>query len=158
MATAFLNASLKPESLSADVRSCFRGAISFIKLPAGTRVFKFTQFPLHGPKGITPWWFSCRPLSGSDIGLEGLLERAKRLNIPPERYARARGAVDEGWGNDMSKLLVAQLLADVGALMGQNASKPINSKISEYDNIAYIGGAWQLYIPALTGLHVATIS
>lgn len=41
-----------------DVRRAFVGgrAETAERLPAGTKLYKWTQYPLVGRKGISPWW------------------------------------------------------------------------------------------------------
>ena len=54
--TAVLNAGLKWDDLERTVRDAFCGQVSLVKLRAGFRLYKFTQYDLRSAGGVTPWW------------------------------------------------------------------------------------------------------
>src|ERR1700690_2372171 len=96
-------------------RNAFLGTPDKIRIDAGTKLFKWTSFPLAGAKGITPWWsFFERTTLPSGLIADGFQASegyAKRLSVSGRNYARARSAVSEQFENSMDNLLVIQLIS-----------------------------------------------
>lgn len=149
-----LNQDIDLATQPALVRHAFLGTPRRTLLVAGHKLFKFSHDPLFKPDGgVSPWWSSVEPLEDGDPGLEQTLARAARLGVPAADFARARSAVTRQW-NKMSGLLLVRLLTPVFGLAGRCASQRYDEG-SEFANVMWIGGAWQLYIPNLTPREVA---
>jgi len=125
-----------------------------ILLQAGHQVYKFTEFSLYGPNGVTPWWSSVTPVLPGDTGLRGLQEGAERLGVEASEFARVRNAVSLGWSNSMSQLLRAHLTVRVYAFAGPAAGQHVDSPVGS-PKVLFIGGAIQLYIPQLKAAMIA---
>ena len=143
-----------------DVRRAFIGGKpeTTEKLIAGTKLYKWTQYPLAGAQGITPWWsfVEARTLANGRK-VEGLQESqiyAERLSTPHGRYARTRSAVTKQW-NLMTRPLVVQLLKDVWGFIGKASGQLEDQQVS---NVYLIGGAYQVWIPNLTIAYVRQIA
>src|SRR5439155_85949 len=104
--TSMLNEGISLGSVSADVRAAFTGGAEPQLISKDWKLYKYTQYPLFGSRGVTPWWSSVEPIGPGDPGFAGSLERAHRLGADPARFARARASVTEEW-NDMDTLLTA---------------------------------------------------
>lgn len=150
-----LNHDLQFADLPVEHQEAFTGLHHEKRLfqPA-TEFYKYTQGQLFdNQERVSPWWFSVKPLSSDDPGLEGLLEYANRLNVSPEHYARVRGAVSQHW-NTMSGLLKMHLIRPVYGFVGICSHQRIDDT-SENSNVVFIGGATQAYLPNLTRQTVA---
>jgi hypothetical protein len=133
----------------ASILGPFFGDIRKRLLPTGHELDKFTDYSLFNPDGaVTPWWFSVEPLEARDPGLEETLDRAQRLGVLPSELMQARGAVTRQW-NSMKGFLRVRLLVPVFGFAGRCASQRYDESPA-FANVAFIGGAWQLYIPNLT--------
>jgi hypothetical protein len=150
-----LNDSLQFSSLPPDVQSAFIGrSASKLPLQAGTKLYKFTSYPLYGPRGITPWWSAVAGFNPQDAGLDEQLKRSAGLGVDVSQFARARSAVTQQW-NSMSGLLIAQLTQPVYGFIGRCAAQPMDE---QYGNkVVWIGGAWQAYIPNLTSQEIVSV-
>jgi hypothetical protein len=148
-----LNAKLEFSTLPPQTQNAFLGrSASKICFLPGVEFYKFTQFGPFGPNGhASPWWFGVKPLGPGDPGLEGILRCAEELRVNPQDFARARAAVTKEW-NSMSGLLVIRLLRSAWGLVGRCSSQPMHLTHGrpELRNVAWIGGAWQVYVPNLS--------
>ncbi len=109
---------------------------------------KFTDRPLVQSTGrISPWWSSVEPIASGDTGLAGLLERAERLGVSREEFARARSAVTQQW-NSMSGLMIIRLLVPAYGFVGRCAAQLVDEQSVYMRNVVFIGGAWQSICPA----------
>jgi hypothetical protein len=142
---ATLNEGLTIDQLPAGDRGAFRGGARPRLFPAGWRFYKFTRHPLAVP--VSPWWSSVDPLDAGDPGLAGVIERATRLGVPTERFARVRSAVTQQW-NPMDNLIRIRLTAPVYGVVGRCAAQRVDETLPA--NVVFIGGAWQAFIPNLT--------
>jgi len=148
-----LNETLQFSSAPAEVQRAFAGSMpQKVLLQLGHRLYKFTQYELLHQGRATAWWSSVKPINSADTGLETLLERAARLGTSPAEFARARNAVTKQW-NSMNGLLLAALTSPVYALVGRVAHQQFDER-PEYSNVAFIGGAIQLWILNLTAQHI----
>jgi len=124
---------------------------------AGTKFYKWTSFPLVGPRGITPWWsFVNRTVLSDGFVAEGFRDSevyASRLGVSPRSKQRVRGAVSEKFNNPMQNLLMIQLDEKVWGFAGTTSGQP-QFKSPALDNVYLIGGKGQVYIPNLTLRHV----
>ncbi|MCC6493705.1 MAG: hypothetical protein IT424_11880 [Pirellulales bacterium] len=133
----------------ADQRAFIARRATARQFPAGTLLYKFTQYGLVGPGGrITPWWSGVEPLAPGDPGLAGALDRAARLGHAAKDYARARSAVTNQW-NSMEGLLVIRLVRPASGYVGRCAHQPLDEN-PQLANVVWIGGAWQAYLPGLS--------
>jgi hypothetical protein len=51
-----LNQELEFSNVSTDVKQAFLGVPDKIWLSPGTKLYKWTDYPVVGQHGITPWW------------------------------------------------------------------------------------------------------
>lgn len=136
-----------------NVKSAFSGGVPMkVLLQPGHQLYKFTQYELFDDGKASPWWSSVIPINSADTGLDVLLERAGRLQTTAAEFARARNAVTRQW-NSMSGLLLAALTVPVYGFAGRVAHQPFDERAA-YNNVVFIGGAIQLWIPNLTALHI----
>ena len=136
-------------------------------LKAGTKLYKWTQYSLVGPRGITPWWSVVDSLTlktGSTLpSLQKVHEWDSNLAVHEREYARARSAVTIDW-NSMSKPLFIELIqpvwAWIGKASGQKMYEDDPKKVNETkeNNVFFIGGNWQVWLPNLTIQHVRQIA
>ncbi len=121
------------------------------------KLYKFTEHPLFQSDGsVTEWWFSVKPVAAADPGLDGTLERARRLDVRADQFARARAAVTRQW-NRMNHLLRVRLRCPVYGFVGRCAAQPIDER-DGFQNVLLIGGAYQFWIPNLTRQNIELIS
>jgi hypothetical protein len=158
-----LNETLTFESLRPADQGAFIGTPEKRALPAGFRLYKFTQYAAHRTAfdgAVTPWWSSVDPLDASDPGLAGTLERAERVGSSPNEFARARAAVTLEW-NAMTNLERVRLISPVWAFVGRCRTQRLSVSTDERTgamlapNVYLIGGAWQLFIPNLSWVDIA---
>lgn len=175
-----LNQNLTFASLGEDVQKAFKDRqATHLRLPSGIDLYKFTGYrvycnPLDGR--FSPWWAPLYPISGTtDLGLDGHIAEAKRLNMPMLLYARKAFAVMFQWNTlgdlqlGMAKCVRIRLKQPVWAFGGLCAemtedidnmvkNRTVIGQLSEKDSAMPIpvwhGGAYQLYIPNLTSAHV----
>ncbi len=155
---SIVNEEIAPESLSAEVRQTFIGGrVTKELLRSRTQLYKFTDRPLVQSTGtISPWWSSVNPIASGDPGLSGILERAERLGVSREAFARARSAVTQQW-NSMSGLTIIQLLVPAYGFVGRCSSQLVDNESSHMQNVVFIGGAWQVYLPNLAIQHIIKV-
>ncbi len=148
-----LNESLDFRSVGNDVQQAFLGRRAERRLlEVGHELYKFTQYPLANGDRITPWWSSVLPLTAEDTGLQKLIERSDVLGVNPAEFARARNAVTQQW-NSMTGLLIARLKMPVYGFVGRVSHQAFDLT-KGYENVVYIGGAVQVWIPGLTLQHI----
>jgi len=146
-------AKLGPNSATGDlpgyVRRSFKGAVRFIQLPRGFRLFTLSQKRhLVNPRGrdrgeVTQWWSPYKPFKG-DPGYKGRLETAQAGRLAPLDLFRDMGAyANEKAG--LRYLVIARLNTPCWAAFGKirrqgalGASAPGAPKIG-----------CQFYIPGL---------
>lgn len=147
------------------------GAIYRVEFPAGMSLYKVTQAGAvtgagalrAGASGVvTPWWFSYRTLAAQHPrqgtvnvrGIADVVESAHRVKTGTLRdFLRARGAVCLDW-NTMTHLLIVDLRRSAIGIIGTCSGQPVIDDVgvaqaSGVDNVRFIGGEQQLYIPGL---------
>ncbi len=145
---------------SNSVKSAFKAGSPVFKerLRAGTKLFKWTQYQLVGPKGITPWWSLLNDTTlQNGMMVPGFDTIQKRIGGGFQNardYARARNAVTLQW-NQLTKPLVVELTQDVYAFVGVTAHQ---RRDADDDKVFFIGGDYQVWLPGLTIQHVRQIS
>jgi hypothetical protein len=133
-----------------DARRAFLGVPRKIKLSPGLSLCRFIT-PENAKLGYagnyvfrSPWWF---PISTLDEVL-----RVARLNkVPAVEAARARLAISDPYSPTMEGFCTMVITAPVWAWTGRASGQPKG----EPDNVWYIGGEEQIYVPNLadnTGL------
>jgi hypothetical protein len=176
---SLLNESLVFVHEPADVQAAFIGkAARRTLLSAGLELYKFTGYdvvPNRAGAYYSPWWASVQPLAGtSDPGLDGHIAAARSAGLPMLTYARATFAVMLGWNalgvvqSGLAKVVRIRLTQSVYGFGGlcqrmQETVPPervvgrLNVHQSPLKPPTFMGGAYQLYIPNLTAIHVQTI-
>lgn len=120
--TPVLNAGLRWEDVETGVHDAFRGQVKLVKLRAGFRLYKFTQFDLRPAGAVTPWWSPFGQFA-QDPGLEERLREAASLGKDPADRARVLLAVRKDW-NSLTHILTAKLLKDVYGFWGRTGWQP----------------------------------
>ena len=145
------NEDLRFDDAPSAVRRAFRGRVEKRLLLPGRQLYRFTQATISGGPGtLTPWWFSVEPMSADDPGLEGVLKRAEQLGVLPEEFVRSRASVTRQW-NTLRHLVRVDLLTAMYGFFGQcSAQHADDGSVPEWNNVVFIGGAWQLWIPNLS--------
>jgi len=155
-----LNETIVFSSAPADVRSAFIGTPEKVLLRRGTKLYKWTDYPLHGARGVTPWWSYVEQtrLPGGFVaeGFRASETRARRLGVTHRQYQRVRSAVSEKFPNDLQNLLLIELLSDAWGFAGRTSGQP-EFKDPSLANVFLIGGKGQLWIPNLTLAYVREI-
>ncbi len=150
-----LNEALTFEQATAtlpEVRKAFLGGKAETKerIAAGTKLYKWTQHQLVGPKGITSWWsfLEDRILANGrkTAGLAKLQERAQHLGASDSRFHRTQFAVTRQW-NQMTRPLVAELVKPVWGFAGRTSGQVEDKEVA---GVYLIGGGDQVWIPNLT--------
>lgn len=155
---------------TAQVQAAFVGKTARrTPLPAGTALYKFTQFAVSGPR-VTPWWASVTPLPGfGDPGLDGHLAAARAAGLTVLEYARQRFAVMFEWNtlggpaagqHGLARVERVRLTAPVYGFAGLCQQMWESPRAAQKGRIlrqpvVWRGGAVQLYIPNLTPAQVA---
>lgn len=145
---------------SNDVKAAFKNGAPVYKelLRAGAKLYKWTQYQLVGPKGITPWWSLLNDTTlQNGVTVPGFDTVQKRIGGGFQNardYARARNAVTLQW-NQLTKPLVVELTQDVYAFIGITAHQ---RRDKDDPQVFLIGGDYQVWLPGLTIHHVRQIS
>lgn len=158
-----LNENLDVDRIDHNVRRAFLRRPEKILLAPPLRLYRWSNRPLLGSHGISPWWSfvdSIRLPSGTLAeGFRIAEERARRLGKTHREFARARAAISDEFRNTMTNLIVVQLTTEVWGLAGQASGQPEFAKDrSDLQNVFLIGGAYQVWIPNLTVGHLAEVS
>lgn len=156
-----LNEKMEFSSAPADVKGAFLGIPDKIYLKPGTKLYKFTDYPLIGTNGhITPWWsFVLGRELPSGRKMEGLRrseEASQRLGVSHRTYQKVRSAVSERFNNDLTNFLLIFLKEEAWGFAGVTSGQP-EFKNPALANVYLIGGKGQLWIPGLTPAHVQKI-
>jgi hypothetical protein len=157
-----LNDTLDPDRLDATVRRAFLGRPEKILVTKGKRLYKWTNRPLAGVHGLSPWWSfvdSTRLPSGTLAeGFRVAEERAIRLGRSHREFSRTRAAISEQFDNAMTTLLMIRINTDAWGLAGQASGQPqFAQKRTDLQHLFLIGGAHQIWIPNLTARDVQEI-
>lgn len=147
------------------------GGIFRVEFPAGMSLYKVTQagavtgsgaLPAGAAGFVTPWWFSYKTLAAQHPrlgtvnvrGIADVVESANRSKAGSLlSFLRARGAVCRDW-NTMTHLLIVELRRSAIGMIGACSGQPVFDDVgvaqaSGVDNIRFIGGEQQLYMPGL---------
>ena len=142
MAT-ILNDGLQFSDLSPDDRHAFLRTPERKLFDARTKFYKFTDNPLVGNEGISPWWsfFDSSRLSDGTVvdGFEAAEEYASRLGKSHREYQQVRSAISERFNNRMRDLLMIQLNTKAWGFAGV-ASGQKEFKDPALANVYFIGG------------------
>lgn len=112
--------------------------------PAHTEFYRYTPLPMFGSgRSASPW----RAGVVRGDGLAALLTRAVRSNVSPQDYLRARSAVTWEW-NTLAHLVIVRLARPAYGLVGRCRHQQFSTE-PQLANVAWIGGAWQVYLPNL---------
>lgn len=141
-----------------------RFGVHRVLLDAATRLYKFTEHPLSGPRGVTPWWHfldacTVKLETGAPFqvpGYDTARQRAARIGVPDRDFGRARSAVSREW-NRMTRLVKIRLNQKTYAFFGQNAGMPLDGEAPDPHAVKLIGGNYQLFVPNLNASHVRQI-
>lgn len=157
-----LNDAFRFDDAAPAVKRAFVRAPEKVRVAARRQLYKWTNRPLVGPWGISPWWSfveATRLPSGTTAdGFRTSEERARRLGKTHRDYARVRSAISDRFENSMTDLLVVSLVEDVWGFAGQASGQPeFKEELADLQNVLLIGGAWQIWIPHLTPRHVSAL-
>jgi hypothetical protein len=149
-----LNADLTFASLDDIDRAAFVGPTQKMLVPAGTHLYKWTDGPLVGPKGISRWWlFYERTRLPNGIHADGFAdfqEYARRLGKSDRDYARVRAAVSGEFKNRMTHVLNIVTRVPAWGFVGTVSGQPEFAKqLTALQHVYFIGGAPQLCLPNL---------
>lgn len=168
----------------AFVRAAFtHGVGKKVKLPAGMRLSKLSDFPSVAPPGsptLSPWWSPFDPYE-YDGGFENRVRMAKNLGVSIRELSRVFVAVKENW-NSLNYLLIVQLRVPVYAFFGGVGGQVRIDKVATQGPATQggqapamvnapskllagegrgrgglAGGASQFYIPNLTPAHAVLV-
>ena len=156
-----LNQNLEFSSAPDYVKKAFLGVPDKAWLKPGTKLYKWTDYPLVGPDGrITPWWsFVIRRKLPSGLIAEGFRDseiRAQRVGVSHRQYQLVRGAVSEKFENKLENLLIIELVTGAWGFAGVTSGQP-EFKDPRLANVFLIGGKGQLWLPNLAEADVHEI-
>jgi len=157
-----LNESLRFDTVDASVKRAFLRPPEKLRLSARTHLYKWTDSPLDQGGRISPWWSfveSTQLPSGVIVdGFRVSEERANRIGRTHREFARSRAAISGQFNNRLSNLLMIELSVPVWGFAGQASGQPEFAKDQpELSNVFLIGGAYQVWVPGLTAIHVKSI-
>src|SRR5215467_13996714 len=158
-----LNEGLRFDTVDVSVKRAFLRPPEKLTLKARTHLYRWTDNPLEDRDGrISPWWSFIEttqlPSGAMADGFRVSEERAKRIGRTHRELARARAAISGEFKNRLSNLLVIELAVQVCGFAGQASGQPeFGRNQPELANVFLIGGAYQVWIPGLTPLHVKSI-
>ena len=154
-----LNENYAFSSAPVDVRSAFIGTPEKILLRRGKKLYKWTDYELNNPVGITPWWSFVEQtrLPGGFVaeGFRTSETMAHRLGVTHRQYQKVRSAVSEQF-NKLENLLLVELLRDAWGFAGRTRGQP-EFKDPALANVFLIGGKGQVWIPNLTPSYMREI-
>jgi hypothetical protein len=157
-----LNEDLRFDAVDASVRRAFLRPPEKLLLATRSHLYKWTDAPLNQGGRISPWWsFVETTQLPSGVVADGFRvseERAQRIGRTHREFARSRAAISGQFNNRLSQLLVIELSVAVWAFAGQASGQPEFARNQpELANVFLIGGAYQVWIPGLTPIHVKSI-
>jgi hypothetical protein len=155
-----LNEDFQFSGASKQVKDAFIGSPEKVPLSPGTKLYKWTDYPLVSPNGITPWWcFVIQRRLPSGMVADGFRrteQLAARLGTTHRDYQRVRTAVSEQFQNTMQNLLVSELTLACWGFAGKAIGQQ-EFKDPQLKNVYLIGGKCQVWIPNLTVAHIRQI-
>ena len=159
---AVLNESLSFERAELKVRRAFLRSPEKIRLDPPARLYRWANPSSFDGLHIAAWWsfVESTPLPSGKVA-EGFLvseERATRIGRSHQKFARARVAISDQFGNTMAELLMVKVVQPVWGFAGQaSGQREFADSDVEVRHVFLIGGAYQLWIPNLTLRHVIQI-
>lgn len=119
-------------------------------------------YRFHSHSQLTPpinaWWSSVEPINPLDCGLNQLIVRANRLQAEANHFARTQNAVSWNWGNSMKYLITVELRIPVYAFVGRASHQLVDQTAIGSQNVFFIGGGVQLWIPNLETAHITFLN
>jgi hypothetical protein len=157
-----LNEGLRWDTVDATVKRAFLRPAERLLLSPRTHLYKWTDGPLNQAGRISPWWsFVETTQLPSGVMADGFRvseERATRIGRTHREFARSRAAISGQFNNRLSNLLVIELSVPVWGFAGQASGQPEFARHQpELANVFLIGGAYQVWVPGLTPVHVKSI-
>ena len=157
-----LNEDLQFASVEPTVKRAFLRVPEKMLLTPHIRLCKWTSRPLSDGTRVTPWWsFVESTQLPSGVVADGFRvseERAARLGRSHREFARSRAAISDQFGNKMTKLLVVQISLPVWGFAGQaSGQREFADNQPGLRHVFLIGGAYQIWIPNLSLIHVTAI-
>jgi hypothetical protein len=157
-----LNEGLRFDTVDASVKRAFLRPPERLRLSQRTHLYKWTDGPLDQGGRVSPWWSFVETMQlPTGVVAEGFRvseEGARRIGRTHREFARSRAAISGQFNNRLSDLLVIELAVPVWGFAGQASGQPEFARNqSDLANVFLIGGAFQVWIPGLTPLHVKSI-
>jgi hypothetical protein len=157
-----LNEGIRFESVDATVKRAFLRPPEKLLLATRTHLYKWTDSPLNQGGHISPWWSFVEttqlPSGVVADGFRVLEERANRIGRTHREFSRSRAAISGQFDNRLSKLLLIELSVQVWGFAGQASGQPEFARNQpELADVFLIGGAYQVWVPGLTPIHVKSI-
>ena len=157
-----LNEGLRFDTVDASVKRAFLRPPEKLQLSPRTHLYKWTDAPFNQGGRVSPWWSFVEttqlPSGAMADGFRVSEERAKRIGRTHRELARSRAAISGQFNNRLSNLLVIELSVPVWGFAGQASGQPEFARNQpELANVFLIGGAYQVWLPGLTPMHVKSI-
>lgn len=131
-----------------QVQRAFSHTPNRVRISVHDELFRFGDSSTARRSRVPAWWAFVEGRNPRDRGIAPV-EQARARGESISQYARARLAVDHGWGSAMDVLIKLRLSAPVCGFYGATRSQQYDSSNKDLDNVAFIGGDWQLWIPNL---------
>ncbi len=156
-----LNDSLQWGQLPEYVKQAFKGEGEKVRLEAGYRLYKFSQFDIKRSDGSVSEWWSPVDAFGDDPGLDQRISLAMRNGVDLREIVRLYCAVKESW-NALTELIKIEMVVPAYAFWGKasgqerGAAGPAQEgKIEDNHKTRNLpGNACQFYIPNLKQEHI----
>lgn len=152
-----LNSDIQFQTLNPQIQRAFLGKQADKKLLKQRHLLYRFHNQDHLMPPITAWWSSVEPVNSLDCGLTQLIVRANRLQAQLNHFARTQNAVSQNWGNSMNYLLTVELRIPVYAFVGRASHQLIDGNNPGTQNVFFIGGGVQLWIPNLESSHIQVL-
>jgi hypothetical protein len=152
--TTILNSDIQFQSLNPQIQRAFLGKQADKKLLNRRHLLYRFHNQAYLTPPITAWWSSVEPINSLDCGLTQLIVRANRLQAQLNHFARTQNAVSHNWGNSMTYLLTAELRIPAYTFVGRASHQLVDGNKLGSQNVFFIGGGVQLWIPNLESSHI----
>jgi hypothetical protein len=149
-----LNSDVQFQTQNPQIQRAFLGKQADKKLLKQRHLLYRFHSKAHLISPITAWWSSVEPINSLDCGLNQLIVRANRLQAQLHHFARTQNAVSQNWGNSMKYLLIAELRCPAFAFVGRASHQLVDGTNLGSQNVYFIGGGVQLWIPNLETTHI----
>ena len=147
-----LNENLYFNQIPAHAQMAFKGQTAEKRLfPAGSEFYRWGKINTSSSQPLSPWWSSTNPLTNDDPGLAGNQEYAAKLGITLSEYERSRKAISFGW-NNLDNSIRINLLEPACGFVGKCSHQLWSAEAEDkhLNNVNFIGGGYQVYLPNLT--------